>query len=262
MYFFMLLFWYVSFTILGAIVGSFLNASIWRVREGIPISKGRSLCPHCRHTLQARDLVPIFSYMTLGGQCRYCKKHISEQYPIVELATGILFLLVAVLHRENAFFPDPELIRDLVAVSLLVFIFVYDFLYMEILDRATTVPAALFFIAGAVYGWLTWQSMLIGIVIGAGFFLVQYVVSKGRWIGGGDIRLGLFMGVILGFPRILLALFLAYIIGAAVSLFLIAMKKKQLASETPFGTYLAIATGISLFWGRDIIHWYVGLIGF
>lgn len=198
----------------------------------------------------------------MKGACRYCQKKISLQYPIVEIVTALLFLFTAWIYRDAAFSWHGELIKDLIIVLLLVIIFVYDFLYMEIWDRTTTIPAVGLFFLSIWLSFNTWQSMLIGAGIGAGFFLLQYVVSKGRWIGGGDIRLGFFMGIVLGYPRVILALFLSYIIGAAVSLLLIVMKKKQLASETPFGTYLTVGTFIALFWGNYIIDWYMGLIGF
>jgi prepilin signal peptidase PulO-like enzyme (type II secretory pathway) len=102
--------------------------------------------------------------------------------------------------------------------------------------------------------------MIIGIVIGAGIFLFQYVISKGKWVGGGDIRLGMLMGVILGWPRILVALFLAYILGAIVSLVMVVFKKKELQGSTPFGTYLTIGTFVTMLWGAKIVEWYVGLL--
>lgn len=243
-------------------VGSFLNAWIWRTRHGESIARGRSMCPHCRHKLGFFDLIPVVSFLVMKGRCRYCRKKISVQYPIVEIATAALFLFTAWMYRDTVFLWHGELIKDLIIISLLLTIFVYDFLYMEIWDRTTTFPAIGLFFLSVLFRWNTWQTMLIGASIGAGFFFLQYVVSKGRWIGGGDIRLGFFMGVVLGYPRVILALFLSYIIGAAVSLVLIAMKKKQLASETPFGTYLAIGTLVTLFLGNGIIDWYMGLIGF
>jgi len=102
--------------------------------------------------------------------------------------------------------------------------------------------------------------MLIGAAIGGGFFLAQFILSRGKWIGGGDIRLGVFMGVILGWQLTLVALFLAYIVGAIISVGLIAAKKKTLASKVPFGTYLTVTTFVSMFWGSQILNWYIHLI--
>ena len=102
--------------------------------------------------------------------------------------------------------------------------------------------------------------MLAGVLVGAGFFLLLYLLSKGAWIGGGDVRLGFFMGVILGWPKILAALLFAYIIGAVVSLILVLARKKTLKSETPFGTYLVVGTMIALFGGEALIKWYVAFL--
>lgn len=247
--------------LLGLLIGSFLNAWIWRTRHEKSIAKGRSMCPYCGHTLQVIDLIPVVSYLLLKGKCRYCRKDISVQYPLVEIATGLLFFGVGILYQNQAV-SHAALVRDMVIVALLVAIFVYDFLYMEILDRMTTIPAFILFILSLVFGWNEWWPMLVGMGIGAGFFWLQYVLSKGKWIGGGDIRLGLFMGVLLGYPRVLLALFISYVIGAIVSLVLVFIKKKQLASETPFGTYLTIGTFIAFFWGNIIVDWYISLLGF
>ncbi len=257
----MVLFLLLFLFLLGLIIGSFLNAWIWRTRHGKSIAHGRSMCPDCKRTLGFFDLVPVVSYIFLKGKCRYCHKHISVQYPLVEIVTGLLFACIGYMYWDVGLISNVIFTRDLIIVALLVAIFVYDFLYMEILDRMTTIPAIVLFILSLFFGWNEWGRMLVGIGIGAGFFLLQYVLSKGKWIGGGDIRLGLFMGVILGYPRIILALFIAYIIGAAVSLVLIAMKKKQLVSETPFGTYLTIATFIAMLWGDKIVTWYVGMLG-
>lgn len=258
----MIYFWLGVLFVFGLIIGSFLNAWVWRMRHGESVVCGRSMCPYCRHVLSFFDLIPVISFFVMKGKCRYCRKKISLQYPIVEIATGLLFLFVAWIYRDAVFILRGEMAKDLMIVSLLITIFVYDFLYMEIWDRTTTIPAVLLFFLSGAMGWNGWQDLLIGIGIGAGFFLVQYVVSKGKWIGGGDIRLGLFMGVILGFPRVILALFISYIIGAIVSLVLLGLKKKRLASETPFGTYLTLGTFIAMFWGNEVIGWYVGLIGF
>ncbi|MBU0660856.1 prepilin peptidase [Patescibacteria group bacterium] len=244
------------FFIVGLLFGSFLNAWMWRVRTKKSIVFARSMCPKCTTQLACFDNIPLFSFLYLKGKCRTCKKAISLTYPLVELALGLLFVFVYWWHGTLSL----VLFRDLCIVFFLLFIFVYDLRYQEIRDRASTIPAILLGLVTLIYGWHSLSSLLIAVVIGAGFFLLQFVVSKGKWIGGGDIRLGFFMGVILGWPNILLALVLAYIGGAAVSVVLLMMKKKELASETPFGTYLALATFVTMFWGEQILNWYLGMI--
>jgi prepilin signal peptidase PulO-like enzyme (type II secretory pathway) len=103
-------------------------------------------------------------------------------------------------------------------------------------------------------------SLALGALIGSGFFLVQYVLSRGRWIGGGDVRLGVMMGALLGWPNILVALFVSYILGAIVAIPLLIMKKKGMKSEIPFGTFLSVGTLAALLWGNQVINWYWNLI--
>jgi prepilin signal peptidase PulO-like enzyme (type II secretory pathway) len=123
-----------------------------------------------------------------------------------------------------------------------------------------TIPAIiLFFIFSLLLG-ASWWSILLAILIGFGFFGLQYLVSSGRWIGGGDLRLGALMGAALGWPNILIGLLAAYIIGAIVSIFLLATGKAKAKTPIAFGTFLAVGTLIALFWGQQMINWYLGLL--
>ena len=152
------------------------------------------------------------------------------------------------------------LVTTLVVVWLLTFIFIYDARHQEILDRTTLLPAVILFFFSALVGWKSVQTMLLGVFIGAGFFYLQYALTKGKGIGGGDIRLGALMGVILGWPGILVALLVSYVLGAVVGLYLLILKRKKMNSTVPLGTFLCIGTCIAMFWGRQIAAWYVGLL--
>lgn len=253
------LIYYLGSFLFGLIVGSFLNAWMWRVRENLSVINARSICPQCRQRIAFYDDVPLLSFILLKGKCRFCHGKISWYYPIVELSMGILYLAAFLLqHGQNVC--TPEVIRDWIIIFFLAFIFLYDLKYREILDF-TTLPLSFFlFVFSISIGWHEWWNMLIGAGIGAGFFLIQLIISRGKWIGGGDIRLGLLMGVILGWPYIVVALMLAYILGALISLILLALKKKRLTSEMPFGTYLTVATFIVMFWGKVMVDWYLGLL--
>jgi len=253
--------YYILVFVFGLSAGSFLNVWLWRIRENISIVRGRSICPHCRHQLAWYDNIPLISFFRLGRKCRHCQALISWQYPMVELVMGILFLFVACWHVGEEIFVTPEMISEWVIIFFLVFIFIYDLKYKEILDVATIPLAVIVYLLTIAMGWYTWQNLLLGVVIGGGFFLLQYLISKGKWIGGGDIRLGVLMGAILGYPTIIFALGLAYVLGAVVSLFLIAIKKKTMGEETPFGTYLVAATFVAMFWGEQIVTWYLSLLG-
>lgn len=256
------LLYYFLIYMFGLALGSFMNSWVWRTRENLRISTTRSICPHCRIKLAWYDNIPVISFVVLRAKCRKCEAKISWQYPIVEFFTGIAFVAVAGLH--NIGFASPqitgELVRDLLIIFFLTFIFIYDLKFQEIYNFSTILPGIVLFFLSLGFGWRTWQSMVLGIMFGAGFFLFLYIISKGRWIGGGDISLGFFMGVILGWPCILIAFLISYITGAVVSLLLISMKKKTMKSEIAFGTFLVFGTVIAMFWCEQITHWYFGLL--
>jgi prepilin signal peptidase PulO-like enzyme (type II secretory pathway) len=277
--------------VFGLVIGSFLNALIWRMHVKKNIIE-RSCCPKCKHILGIKDLIPLFSFFWQKGKCRYCQKKISWQYPIVELVTGIFFIFVFLINFKtvslgefqnfqwiqqvhynfsvlnfqtifngfNIFTTNFQFsiltLRDLFFVSVLVIIFVYDLKYGFILDKVTLPAILVGLILNLILG-ITWQNLILAAGIGGGFFLVQFLISKGRWIGGGDIRMGALMGVFLGWPQILVALFFSYILGAIIGVGLIFLKKKTWKSEIPFGVFLAIGAIISLFFGEQIITSYL-----
>jgi len=250
--------------IFGLCIGSFLNAVIWRLHRKESFFKGRSYCPKCRHSLGARDLIPLLSFLLLKGKCRYCKEKISRQYPVIELATGLLFCLVywQGLEYRDILHLTPYtlyLLRDWFFIAVLVVIFVYDLKYYLILDKVTIPAIVLAFIVNLLLK-IPFTNLLLGGIIVSGFFLLQFLVSRGKWIGGGDIRLGFLMGVMLGWPKAIVALFLAYIIGALIGVILIILKKKTWKSEIPFGTFLAVGTVITLLYGEYLLEWYMGMV--
>ncbi|MEK7159266.1 MAG: prepilin peptidase, partial [Patescibacteria group bacterium] len=241
--------------IIGLCVGSFLNVVICRLPEKRSIVKNRSSCPHCKEIIKPYDLLPLVSFCVLKGQCRQCKKKISWQYPIIELVTGLVFTAVAYYYQTIGGIDNPLLVRDLVLLSALIVVFATDLKYMLIFD-AVTVPMMVFafaaniFLLGNSTNYLSLSlNYLAAGIIGAGFFFLQHYFSKGKWIGAGDIRLGLLMGLILGWPNIFVALFLAYIVGAICSLILIVVSKKKMDSQIPFGVFLSLATAFAMFWG-------------
>lgn len=247
---------YIILFLLGLICGSFLNALIWRTHAGISILRGRSMCPNCNTTLGPTELIPVVSFLLQRGRCQRCKTTISWQYPLVELATGMLFALTYLLYRPDV----VGIVFGCTVVCVLMYIFVYDLRYQYILDRSTLPAILLIGVFHLIRSPELWHLYLIGCIVGGGFFLLQFIVSKGTWIGGGDIRLGALMGILLGWKLLLVALLVAYVVGAVVSLVLVAMKKKTLASTTPFGTYLSAATLIVLFWGQEILDWYLNIL--
>ncbi len=293
---------YLIVFVFGLIVGSFLNCVIYRLAltpklktsgsdglaltpkfgsDGLKIGsrsarsflKGRSFCPHCKHTLRCRDLIPIFSFLILKGKCRYCQQKISFQYPIVELATGLLFVLIV----NYRLFPKIEMLSNLTIVELfdvcflffvfcsLIVIFVYDLKHFIIPDKVifSAIIIALIYnlfqLFTTHYPLSTVLNNLYAAFGAAIFFLAIVLVSRGKWMGLGDVKLAFFMGLLLGFPNILVALFLAFLIGAIIGVGLILAKRKHLKSELPFGPFLVTGTFIALFWGQAIAYWYLNL---
>lgn len=254
------LFFSLFIFILGSAVGSFLNCVIYRLEKEESFLRGRSFCPHCRHQLGWQDLIPLLSFLFLRGRCRYCGQKISLQYPLVELATAASFLLVFILNIQHPAF-------CILISCFLIVIFVYDLKHYIIPDKVIYPAILLSFIwyaASAIFlDFYTGQEIMniIYSAFGAAiFFLLIVLVSKGRWMGLGDVKLAFLMGLFLGSPGILTALFLAFFLGAIIGIGLLISGKKQLSSEIPFGPFLVTGTFIALFWGQKIIDWYLNIL--
>jgi prepilin signal peptidase PulO-like enzyme (type II secretory pathway) len=242
--------------LIGLCVGSFLNVVITRTKEGRSWGKGRSACVVCHTRLRACELIPLFSYLCLRGKCGHCRAPISVQYPLVELATGVGFLLI---HLRYVFgFSLPETfteemflwfyLRDMLSWCVMILIAVYDFRFGLIPDRFT-LPALLFLFPLQIFLGVSWGSLVTGALVIGGFFAAQYVLSRGTWVGGGDMRLGVLMGVMLGLSQGLFALFIAYLIGAMIGVFLLITKKATRKTRLPLGPFLAGASLLVLLSG-------------
>ena len=266
---------YLAIPLFGLVMGSFLNCIIYRLQTGEGFLKGRSFCPHCRHELSWQDLIPIFSFLILKGRCRYCRKPISWQYPLVELATGIIFLLI-VWNLEFGIcleFGIWNLLFYLLISCFLIIIFVYDLKHYIIPDAVIYPAIAIAFLYQLfrMLNFVNWNLFGIwnvesGILrpissafLASLFFLAIVFLSQGKWMGLGDVKLAFLMGLFLGFPNILVALFLAFFIGAIIGIGLIISGKRTLKSEVPFGPFLITGTFIALFWGNQITNWYLSL---
>lgn len=262
------MFWSILFVFLiGLAVGSFLNVVVFRTQSSESLD-GRSKCPHCGAQLQPRDMIPVISYFLLGGRCRNCGRTISVQYPLVEFSTALLFCLFFLRYYYGFSLPvglDAAhsiiyLLRDLLFTVFLIVLFIYDLKYYLILDRFT-IPAMVIALLANYFLGISMLSMLAGAVIIGGFFLLQYWLSKGRWIGGGDVRMGMLMGIILGIREGLVALVLAYAIGSLVGIVLLLGQKVGWTSKVPFGSFLALTTIIMLLAGGALIGWYISMVG-
>ena len=253
----------------GLIVGSFLNCVIYRLyseesflksrprRKTFSFLRGRSFCPNCKHILTWQDLIPVLSFLILKGKCRYCRKPISLQYPLVELATAILFFLI----WQTAAFELRGFLFYSLITSFLIIIFVYDLKHYIIPDKVIYPAIVIAFLYNIYQFSINNQQLTINNFLSAlgsaAFFLTIVLISRGKWMGIGDIKLAFLMGLILSFPNILVALFLAFFIGAIVGVALIISGKKTLKSEIPFGPFLISGTFLALFFGQKILDWHL-----
>lgn len=217
------------------------------------------MCVHCSRQLAWYENIPVVSFMCLRGKCRTCFKMIPFSYVLVELATAILLVFVTWYHEQMPTFFSLHYVRDVFFSSAALVTFVYDARYMLVQTRFTWVALSIGLVFNYFLGY-SWQTLVIGTLTGGAFFGLQYLVSRGKWIGGGDVRLGFMMGAWLGFPSLLVALFVSYMAGLLVVLPLLVANKKHLQSEIPFGAFLMIGTVVALFYGERIMTWYLTLI--
>ena len=237
--------------ILGLFVGSFLNSFIWRFRMNIleTIWSERSMCPSCGHVLEAHDLIPVFSYVVLGGKCRYCQVNISAQYPFVELLFGLLTLFLYILLGLNVYFLFAIAIAFIV-VALLV-IDVKDGILPNRLILALILTILLQMIILALPA-ASWYTAAVGGVTGFIFFMALWLVTLGKGVGVGDIKLAFALGLLTGSPGIFYTIFLAFFIGAGYVIPLVLMGRKGWQSTIAFGPFLIIAYYIVLFYYDQI----------
>ncbi len=256
------MFFIISFFIFifGTIVGSFLNVVALRHNTGLPIARGRSQCFSCGKMLHWYELFPVFSFIFLGGKCSACKSKISWQYPLVELVTGLLFLVTFLQVGLS-----PFIFYYFFVISILIVISIYDFKHKIIPDSWSFIFGVVT-LAFSLFSFFYLRNndlldVLAGPILALPFALL-WLVSGGRWIGLGDAKLAVGIGFMLGLARGISALVLAFWIGAGVSLLLIisqrvlslSSKNLTMKSEIPFGPFLIVGTLLAFFYGWDIMH--------
>ncbi|HLR11567.1 MAG TPA: prepilin peptidase [Sporosarcina sp.] len=246
------IFYTLLFFIYGLVFGSFFNVVGLRIPKKESIFT-RSHCSTCASGLKARELVPVFSYIWCRGKCRNCHTKIHPLYPIVELSTAILF---SISYRILGF--EVELLIALLFFSMLMIISVSDISYMLIPNKILWFFGSLIFILRINFSLFTTIDGLIGACIGFTILFCVAILSKGG-IGGGDLKLFLIIGFVLGTPQTLLALFLSSLIGLVVSFIVLRFKGLGRKTPIPFGPSIALATMITYFWGADIVERYMNL---
>lgn len=235
----------------GIVIGSFTNVCIYRLPKNENIVTTNSHCMSCGHKLGWYDLVPLFSWLFLGGKCRYCKAKISVQYPLIEMINGIGYVLIFAFY-------------DFTFEAAVLCLFYSALVTLSVIDARTfEIPIGInitILILGIVITILDYQNIwlhIIGLICVSGFLLILNLLTNGRAMGGGDVKLMAAAGLLLGWKLILLSFVLGCILGAVIHLVLmkVANKGRQLA----FGPYLSLAMFICMLYGDRLVSWYISL---
>lgn len=261
----------VAFALLGAAVGSFLNVCIDRLPAGKSLVYPPSHCESCQHRLSPKDLVPVFSYLWLRRRCRYCQATIPQRPFWVELGTGFLFALtcwyygLSLQFVATAFYLSLFLVLGVIdlehqlilnkivypaaAAALLIDIFLPP---PGIIDLTLPLP-----LTGAISGVMGGAT---GFILFLAIYLVTLLIYKQEGIGFGDVKLAGLIGLVAGSRLVLVALLMGVILGGFVSMALLLLKIKGRKEAIPFGPFLCLTTIVTLFWGKNILDWYLGLL--
>ncbi len=242
----------------GAVFGSFLNVVIYRVPLGQSIVSPPSRCPKCGSRLAWYDNLPVFGWLLLRGRCRTCGNPISIQYPIVELITALLFVLVVWVTP-----PGPLLVSRLLFVCILIALFGID-LEHQILPNSITLPGI---VAGVLLSFIAppgWRDALLGVLLGAGILYgvagAYYLWRGEEGLGMGDVKMLAMIGAFLGWKAVLVTMVLSSFSGAVIGVALIAAQRGGMKLALPFGTFLAIGALVAMFVGEPLINWYAGFL--
>lgn len=259
------IFFYVLMFVLGSVMGSFVGAMTWRMKTNRDWVRGRSECERCHHKLAVIDLIPIFSYLTLGGRCRYCHKKISRSALVLELAGGSAFLVSTMLFPSMVYqeWLDPlaslQLLTPmlslamglwLVCLAIMMALFIYD-LRWRLLPNKLVFPlivislllSAVMNLGLAHVSLMDWLITLgLGMLPITGVYGILYLLSRGRWIGLGDVKLGIAIGLLIPWWGGVLVLFLSNLLASLASIPGLLKRRISGASEIPFGPFLLVAT--------------------
>jgi len=242
---------YIIIFTFGTIIGSFLNVCIYRMPEKKDIVSERSHCLGCGNVLEWHELLPLFSFLIQKGHCRHCRIRLSLQYPLVEMLNGLVYVLV--------FFRYGLTITTLLycfCVSALIILTVIDWRTFEI-PIGINLFIGLLGIVNLISDFGNWFDYIVGFLAVSGIFFIIYLVSKGRGIGGGDIKLMAVAGLLIGWQNILLAMAIGAITGSVIHLLLMKMKGK--GHVLAFGPYLSFGIFVAMIFGGEIINWYLNL---
>jgi leader peptidase (prepilin peptidase) / N-methyltransferase len=243
--------------VIGLVIGSFSNVCIYRIPRGESLIRPGSHCPQCNKPIKPYDNIPLISYLILGGKCRYCGKQIPFQYPLVELLTGLLYLSLYLFFGLQL----VTFVYMLLGTVLIIITFID--LKEKIIPDVLSYP---FIMIGFLFSFfrkdLTPINSLLGILAGGGSLLLIAVAGtylfKKEAMGGGDVKLAAMIGAFLGWQLTLLSLFFGFFLGAVIGIIVLVLSKGK-SEIVPFGPFIALGTMIAIFWGENIIHWYLML---
>lgn len=243
---------YVIVFLYGIVIGSFLNVCIYRIPKKENIATQRSHCMECGTQLKWYDLFPLFSWLFLRGKCRYCGTRISIQYPLIELINGVGYVLIFVVNGFNF-------------ISILYCLCMSALLALSVIDwRTFEIPVVFnifILLLGVIRAALDFENILtylIGMVAVSGFLFILFLLTGGRGIGGGDIKLMGAAGLLLGWKGIVAAFFLGCVLGSVIHIILMIFFKKD--RTLAFGPYLSLGIFLAMFYGESLLDWYIGMI--
>jgi len=243
--------------ILGLIVGSFCNVCIYRIPRKESIIYPASHCPSCHTTISAKDNIPLLSYILLKGRCRNCGSKISIQYPIVELLTGLIYLIIYLIYCLSI----QSLIYIILSSALIIIAFID--LNEQIVPDVISLPGiGVGLILSFFVPYISFINSALGVLVGGGIILIiglaGSVIFKKEAMGGGDVKLTAMIGAFLGWRYIIISLFLGFFLGALAGIFLVLSKIKSKEDMVPFGPFIVFGSLITLLYGDKIISWYLG----
>jgi leader peptidase (prepilin peptidase)/N-methyltransferase len=239
----------------GLALGSFLNVVIARVPAGGSLLHPGSACPGCRAPLAWYDNIPVLSFVALRGRCRACGMRISWRYPLVELLTAAVLV-----SSYLAFGPSADFLVACALLPALIAMTAIDLQHQMIPDAITLPGIPVGLLINVATGRISWVDSVIGLIAGGGLFLVIILASRGG-MGGGDLKLGALLGAFLGWKALLVALFVAIVLGGAIGTLLLATGRRGRKDPIPFGPFLAAGGAMALFWGTRVFDWWMGGFG-
>lgn len=249
-------FFYLLLSIFGSVLGSFLNVVIDRLSTGRGIVGGRSYCEHCQKPLSPIDLIPIISFLFLKGKCRFCKKKIPFRLVVVEMFSGMMFILLGYMNLYHGYSLISVISLGVIFWCFLGIIFA-DIEYgiiPDLLVIVSTISTIIFLYSSNLLNQNHFFSGICALL----FFLALFAITRGRGMGFGDVKLSFVLGLLLGFPSIIVALYIAFLTGASCSIILVICRKLRFFGSTiPFGPFLIFGAITSFFWGDMILHIFI-----